>query len=184
MHHHLQVLLRAGLVRVAGERRQGRTRWKDYERSSPHIWVEPDLFQPGTGDLPWSHLATELAGLAHTLEGGLRRARAHGALPGETILQGTVLLDEQVARALPNMLAHWLRSLEALDAQGPAASPQGASSAAGSVSRPVRYRLTFLSLADPLADRPEGHARSGVPGSQAYDGTNSATDTQGPDDAD
>lgn len=158
VHHHMQVLLRAGLIRAAGERRSGRTRWKDYERVSSHIWVEPDLFGPDGPPAAWSHLASRIQGLNRIVDLALSRARAEGPRPGETLLESTVTLDDRVARALPQLLAHFLLGLESLGRGGPdCTDPRDVGQPE---SGEARYHIAILSLALPPDEDLSGDGRS------------------------
>lgn len=116
VHHHLQVLLRAGLVERAGDVRHGRARERLYQALDEHWWVPHSIFGDRTAEahVAWGQLDDRVREAAAGFEAALARSRREGPDPAETWQEIDVKLPAALAPYVPALLAGWLRTLEGL----------------------------------------------------------------------
>lgn len=120
VHHHLQVLLRAGLIERAGDVRHGRARERLYRAPADAWWVPHSTF---SGDSPqataaWTQLEARVAAAATGFQEALVRSRAAGADAAETWQEADLRIPAHLAPHLPALLAGFMRTLEGLGAAG------------------------------------------------------------------
>jgi DNA-binding transcriptional ArsR family regulator len=115
VHRHLQVLLRAGLVRRADDIRHGRTRERQFALVDQYLWVPHELFEggEGAGDA-WRQLAARIEDEVATWGEALSEARERGPDVGETWQEADLHVSPAVAPYLPALIAGFVRTLESL----------------------------------------------------------------------
>jgi DNA-binding transcriptional ArsR family regulator len=113
VHHHLQPLVRAGLVRQAGTLAAGRARHKLYVAVGGEPWPARALFPPGGGGAGWRRLDRHLAAIVAEMAAASLDAHERGPDAGDAELSLTLWLTADAARRLPALLAALGRTLEA-----------------------------------------------------------------------
>ena len=116
VHHHLQVLLRAGLVERAGDARHGRARERLYRAPDEHWWVPHSIFGGPSPEAraAWEQLESRVAAAATGLQAALARSRDAGADAAETWQEADLRIPEHLAPHMPALLAGLMRMLEGL----------------------------------------------------------------------